>query len=538
MLTSLRPRLTRPVRRVGSVVSLILLLSSLAAAPAAADEPGKYYDGGLKYSSVVNCPSIIWGSPYTEYGAGAYAGYFADPDSGVPAVGSPVYMHFVMYGMGNPCSGGTFFWPSIDLPAGVSFAPGAGTPRCFYDGQEAIGPQCPGWSSVEGQGASTTGSGPNGSVRYVQHPGDFGNTWGVAQGHYWEFLIPIVASQTMSGSNLKVYLETADGNDNPTLAPTAPVYVFGTGVGGGTTPAVMYDNPSTYTSAVLPGTSTPSKFGIISEFMAVSGNQAGTAFMEIGTASGSYAGRVNLAIPSGFQSFRMWGDWDEPTIDPLIPGKKYFWRGGWDPGAPGGGDVVRGVERTFVAPAAKTCLARPVTVNLSLGELPTSGDDVVLGTSGDDDINGQDGSDAICGLGGNDRIDPGAGNDLVDAGGGNDAVMAVVGDDALKGGSGVDTVSYAGSAAAITLSLAIAVEQITGAGLDVVVGFENAVGGSAGDKLTGNAGANKLYGINGADKVSGAAGNDVLVGGKGSDTCSGGSGKDTATTCEVKSSIP
>ncbi|HYP21188.1 MAG TPA: M10 family metallopeptidase, partial [Chloroflexia bacterium] len=48
--------------------------------------------------------------------------------------------------------------------------------------------------------------------------------------------------------------------------------------------------------------------------------------------------------------------------------------------------------------------------------------------------------------------------------------------------------------------------------------IENAVGGSAGDQLTGNVAANMLSGQGGDDTLTGGLGNDVLSGGPGSDT--------------------
>ncbi len=74
-----------------------------------------------------------------------------------------------------------------------------------------------------------------------------------------------------------------------------------------------------------------------------------------------------------------------------------------------------------IAPTASaqeaTCAGRPVTVNIALGERPTSGPDVILGTPGDDVINGLGGRDVICGLGGNDRFDGGPASDEVFDGG-------------------------------------------------------------------------------------------------------------------------
>ena len=93
-----------------------------------------------------------------------------------------------------------------------------------------------------------------------------------------------------------------------------------------------------------------------------------------------------------------------------------------------------------------------------------------------------------------------------------------LGNDMLAGGIGTDTLSYAGSVAAVTVSLAILVQQNTvGAGLDTATGFENLTGGAGADKLTGDDKDNVL---------SGGAGNDTLTGGDGTDTYISGAGAD------------
>jgi serralysin len=65
--------------------------------------------------------------------------------------------------------------------------------------------------------------------------------------------------------------------------------------------------------------------------------------------------------------------------------------------------------------------------------------------------------------------------------------------------------------------------------------IENAIGGSAGDRITGNPAANRLdgrggndvlQGLNGPDKLLGASGNDFLAGGAGADFLYGGAGND------------
>jgi Ca2+-binding RTX toxin-like protein len=81
----------------------------------------------------------------------------------------------------------------------------------------------------------------------------------------------------------------------------------------------------------------------------------------------------------------------------------------------------------------------------------------------------------------------------------------------------------------VTVSLAIAGAQNTvGAGSDTLTGFENLVGSSFNDVLTGNASANVL---------SGGAGDDTLDGGAGDDTLDGGAGTDTASYAAAASGV-
>ncbi|CAN0484539.1 unnamed protein product, partial [Phaeothamnion confervicola] len=54
--------------------------------------------------------------------------------------------------------------------------------------------------------------------------------------------------------------------------------------------------------------------------------------------------------------------------------------------------------------------------------------------------------------------------------------------------------------------------------------FENLLGSSFADTLTGNIGANRLDGGAGDDTLNGGAGGDTLVGGAGNDTLVGGAG--------------
>ncbi len=92
----------------------------------------------------------------------------------------------------------------------------------------------------------------------------------------------------------------------------------------------------------------------------------------------------------------------------------------------------------------------------------------------------------------------------------------------LDGGAGTDTVSYATSAAGVTVNLALTTAQVSAgdAAGDILSNFENLTGSAFDDVLTGDASLNVL---------TGGAGDDVLEGGAGADTLDGGSGSDTAS---------
>src|SRR3546814_4359380 len=80
--------------------------------------------------------------------------------------------------------------------------------------------------------------------------------------------------------------------------------------------------------------------------------------------------------------------------------------------------------------------------------------------------------------------------------------------------------SYAGSAAGVTVNLATGTGTGGDAQGDTLSGIENLTGSDNDDVLTGDAGANVL---------DGGAGNDILTGGGGADTLIGGAGTDTAS---------
>lgn len=556
---------------------------TLAEPAAAAGDPGAFFDGQIRYSSIINCFSIIQGAPYAEYGAGAYVGVYTDADetTPIPAVNQTVYMHIVVYGLGNSCSGQRFV-PALSLPSGMSFDTSASI-LCFtQSGQASSLSDCPQWGNV--QSAAFAGGAP----AYYSTDSPNANTWPLPQGAFWEFRFPVKSSTLQSGATMNGFVKMFDGNDSPVLHPTSLVYVFGPGAGA----SILYDAPSTYATPTSPlAAATP--YGIISEARVVTNSVAGNILIRRTNAGGSYdPDTIAVPVNTTYSSWRIWTDWDEPLLDALVPNTVYRWAVGFDPGALGssGGSPTWGGEQTFRSLSASTCLGQPVTVGLQLGQLPTSGNDVIMGTSGVDNIDASAGNDTVCAMGGNDTVIGGSGNDRIDGGAGNDtasyadsasgvrvslatsAAQGTIGagtdtitntenlnggsgsdtltgsvdgnvlsggpgndvinggsgddvlnggpgNDTLKGASGSDTVSYAGSSAAVTVSLATTAAQSTvGAGSDTITGIENLAGGNGSDRLTGAGGANSLSGGSGADLLLGGAGNDTIAGGPGTDT--------------------
>ena len=122
---------------------------------------------------------------------------------------------------------------------------------------------------------------------------------------------------------------------------------------------------------------------------------------------------------------------------------------------------------------------------------------------------------------GNDSLFGGNGNDSLVGGDGDDFVSGGAGADTLDGGAGIDTVTYSYSTGNFDIDLS----QQTAAG-ESVVGFENAIGSTGNNVITGNDQANRLEGLGGNDTLTGNAGNDSLYGGDGADSIAGGDGDD------------
>ncbi len=158
--------------------------------------------------------------------------------------------------------------------------------------------------------------------------------------------------------------------------------------------------------------------------------------------------------------------------------------------------------------------------------------DIVLSIAGggNDTIHGGDGDDTLNGL---------SGNDVLYGEGGDDGLYGGAGDDTLDGGAGAnDVAGYYGLGAGVTVDLAIAGPQDTGAaGIDTLIAIEGLGGTDFADVFFGEAGANNLIGYGGDDALNGRAGNDNLDGGLGNDTLIGGDGSDTASYFDAASGV-
>ena len=144
-----------------------------------------------------------------------------------------------------------------------------------------------------------------------------------------------------------------------------------------------------------------------------------------------------------------------------------------------------------------------VTVSLAdTGHQDTGGDGIdtlanierLSGSAFGDTLSGNASANVIWG---------GDGGDVIDGGGGQDT---------LDGGDGVDAVSYgsAGSGVVVNLALQGSLQDI-GAAFNALTRFENLIGSSFDDRLTGDGGANELMGGHGSDTIDGGAGADTAV---------------------------
>ncbi len=158
----------------------------------------------------------------------------------------------------------------------------------------------------------------------------------------------------------------------------------------------------------------------------------------------------------------------------------------------------------------------------------------MIGTVFNDSITGNDKPNFLSGNAGDDTIFAGAQNDILVGGAGNDRLEGgtendrylfdadtPLGTDTLTDTSGVDTLDFSSTTTQkVNLNLRNSKLQVLNSNHRLKLSppkFENAIGGSLADTLTGNAAGNLLVGNAGNDRLTGGAGRDRLTGGRGRD---------------------
>ncbi len=218
-------------------------LVSLLMLPSAAHAAYAWQDGGIQESQITNCVSIIQGSPYTEAGAGTYVGAYVNP-SALRHIGDLYYVHVVVYGLGNSCSG-QYADIQLGLPAGTAPAISGTYPvKCFLihppDSTHANS------YSVQDTGSACPQTTSNGTHGYVFDPPNGSISppfWPLPQGGGVELQIPVMSTKAVdSATALSGYVTLADGNGDPTLTPTALLDI------GDLTPVVAYPTSNAVSS--------------------------------------------------------------------------------------------------------------------------------------------------------------------------------------------------------------------------------------------------------------------------------------------------
>lgn len=185
------------------------------------------------------------------------------------------------------------------------------------------------------------------------------------------------------------------------------------------------------------------------------------------------------------------------------------------------------------------------------------------GNAADNLIWGNSGNNVLDGAGGNDTMRGGAGNDIYIVDGGdqvfeganngvdevrssasftlggnienltltgsanvngtgntlNNVIAGNSGDNVLNGGAGIDTLQMTRATSGINylVSANLTTGTMTGHGNDTILNFENVIGTSQGDWITGSAGNNVIDGAGGHDELFVTNGVDTLIGGDGND---------------------
>lgn len=266
-------------------------------------QAANWYDGGIQYSTITNCVSIIQGMPYQEFGMGTYVGFYANPEAGQPSPNSVYYIHVVIAGMGNACSGQRAYI-DLALPSNTSLAiDGTNKVNCYYDNVPLPANECP-------QVFQPSSYNP-GAYWIPSADATHSNLWPIPLGRILEIQVPVRSSTALTNAALQAHVWAFDGNSSPWLHPQQGVYVFSN------TPTVFYNAPSTISITVNSAFS----IGYLYNY-----GIGGNGYFDLGTTT-SYGLFTDgpAVIPSGNPGtgWKVWTDWTPFTLQ---PDTVYHWR--------------------------------------------------------------------------------------------------------------------------------------------------------------------------------------------------------------------
>jgi hypothetical protein len=312
--------------RLGLALTATLLAMGM---PATAHAAYAWQDGAIQESQITNCESIIQGSPYQEAGAGAYAGAYLDPNA-LPHIGDLYYVHVVIYGLGNSCSG-QYADIQIGLPDGTAPAISATYPvKCFLN----FAPEStyPHGHTVQDTESSCPQASTGGQYGYEfdPPPGTVPNGppfWPIPQGGGVEIQIPVRSTKPVSSATaLTGAVTMADGNSDPTLTPTALLQI------GDLTPTIVYP---TNAGAYPVTTTTATVQAAVYNYY-----RAGTIYTELGTTTAYGHTQGPDPVESSYYGIQDYTGWSG-----LQPGCTYDWRVYFVP--EGGGTPAYGSNQTI-----------------------------------------------------------------------------------------------------------------------------------------------------------------------------------------------
>ena len=292
--------------------------------PSAPDQPAPnaptaatWYDGGIQYSTITNCVSIIQGSPYQEYGIGTYTGFYANPEAGQPSPNVVYYVHIVIAGLGNACSGQRAYI-DLALPPSTSLAiDSTNQVHCYYDNVALPANECP---------QTFQPSSYNSGAYWIPSVDNaHANLWPIPQGRILEIQVPVRSSTTLTNATLQAHVWALDGNSSPWLHPQQGVYVFSS------SPTIIYPSPATITVTATSAHSMAYLYAF---------GATGTGYFDLGTTTSYGLVHEPVSITSAGTAWLVWDDWGPP---PLQPDTLYHWRFTFTSGA----QTYYGTDQTF-----------------------------------------------------------------------------------------------------------------------------------------------------------------------------------------------